>query len=881
MDEVNKSTDDVLIVDDNPDNLLVLSELLKRDGKKIRIARSGKLAMSSVELSPPSLILLDVNMPEMNGFEVCAQLKSKAETSKIPIIFISALTDTQSKIHSFEVGGVDYIEKPFNTSEVLARVNTHLSLAHLQRKQETENEELEAKIEKRTKELSEKNKQLLALNSTLTETSQLLEENRLKFQKIFESSPVGMAIFDNEENILQFNEKMIELTGYNLPDISKISQWFGFAYPDAAYRTEVVRLWNERLKNYTINENEFVPLETSFLCKNGEYKDLEFRFVAINNINLIIVIDQTQRNKASEQLKESEKKYRNTFEWAPIGIAQTRPEGILHANKQFCEILGYTQDEITHLNFAQITHPDDIELSKIQMSKVNSEPGISSAFEKRYIHKNGNVIWTSATLNSIYNDNGEFQYHIVSIKDITDHKLAEIQLLENKLFIQRITEQSPNIIYVFDIETKKNVFINKNLREILGYKSHEVPEDSTEMIEKLIHPDDVEQFKDYEAQVSIWGEGTVNEFEYRLKDAKGKWRWFFGQEKAFKQVDNTTISIIGVVSEITERKQTELELHKHKNHLADLVRERTDEIAQINEELQQTNEELMSANENLTEQKEIISNALVELQKAQAQLLQSEKMASLGVLVAGVAHEINNPVNFISASIAGFKSNLSFLSELITLYAKLAEGDVENTMIEIRKKEEYIDIKTLFSMFEEAIDIVNMGVERTTKIVKGLRTFARSGENQIEYYDVHQNMENTLVILHSQYKDRIEIVRNFGEIPIIECYPGQINQVFMNLLMNAIQAIENDGTIEIITSPISQSTIYIEIADTGTGIPKEMQSKIFDPFFTTKEVGKGTGLGLSIVYNIISAHGGRIELQSVVGEGSRFKIYLPIKPVAK
>lgn len=252
-------------------------------------------------------------------------------------------------------------------------------------------------------------------------------------------------------------------------------------------------------------------------------------------------------------------------------------------------------------------------------------------------------------------------------------------------------------------------------------------------------------------------------------------------------------------------------------------------------------------------------------------------MASLGVLVAGVAHEINNPVNFISSSIAGFKSNIKFLSELIELYAQLTNGNFEEIKQKIKEKETEIDLLSLFAMFEEAIHIIEIGVERTTKIVKGLRTFARSNENKIELYNIEDNIENTLVILHAQYKDRITIKRKYNQIPPIECYSGQINQVMMNLLINAIQAIENKGTIEINTFKSVNNYVCLSVKDNGTAIAPEMQPKIFDPFFTTKEVGKGTGLGLYIVYNIVNEHGGKIEFDSKLGEGTKFTVFLPQK----
>ena len=180
-------------------------------------------------------------------------------------------------------------------------------------------------------------------------------------------------------------------------------------------------------------------------------------------------------------------------------------------------------------------------------------------------------------------------------------------------------------------------------------------------------------------------------------------------------------------------------------------------------------------------------------------------------------------------------------------------------------------------MFKRSIEIIEVGIERTTKIVKGLKAFARSDEKKLETYDVHESIDNTLLILYNQFKNRIEINKEFGQIPEIECFPSQINQVIMNILNNAVQAIEDKGKIIIKTSLTNDHQVAIEIMDTGKGIPHEQFNHIFDPFFTTKDVGKGTGLGLSISYGIVKDHNGEIIVESELGKGTSFKIVLPVK----
>ncbi len=271
-----------------------------------------------------------------------------------------------------------------------------------------------------------------------------------------------------------------------------------------------------------------------------------------------------------------------------------------------------------------------------------------------------------------------------------------------------------------------------------------------------------------------------------------------------------------------------------------------------------------------------LENTRNELKNTQEQLIQSEKMASLGALVAGIAHEINNPINFINSSSIGLANNLPYLKELIKLHQIKNEENYDLVVEEIKKKEEFISLIELLAFFEKAIGHINIGVDRTTKIVKGLKSFARSDESALSRVDIHQNIENTLIILQNQIKYKIKIERDFCELPKIECYAGLINQVLMNILSNAIQAIEEKGIITISTGKIDDNEIFVSINDTGNGMDKECMNRVFDPFFTTKEAGKGTGLGLSIAYKNIDKHNGKIFVESKVQEGSTFTIKLPI-----
>ncbi len=292
-----------------------------------------------------------------------------------------------------------------------------------------------------------------------------------------------------------------------------------------------------------------------------------------------------------------------------------------------------------------------------------------------------------------------------------------------------------------------------------------------------------------------------------------------------------------------------------KNSLESKIAEKTqmaEQLRETNEELNAQQEELTYLNEMLIKTNEQLNSAYKDLKQTQTKLVQHEKMASLGMLVAGVAHEINNPLGAIS-------SNLSIYESITRKLEKKSSEDNE--------------IKQIIHNIESVNHINSMACERIVKIVRSLRSFARLDEADFKEADIYEGIEDTLIILNHRLKNKVELVKEFSDIPKIKCYPNQLNQVFMNIFANAIDAIKEKGTIWIKTY-CENNKIYIKIKDNGTGIKPEHVDKIFDPGFTTKGVGVGTGLGLSIVYNIIEGHKGNISVTSEVGKGTEFIIEL-------
>lgn len=285
----------------------------------------------------------------------------------------------------------------------------------------------------------------------------------------------------------------------------------------------------------------------------------------------------------------------------------------------------------------------------------------------------------------------------------------------------------------------------------------------------------------------------------------------------------------------------------------------------------------------LKKQNDNLSEAIQMLHNTQAQLVQAEKMSSLGVLTAGIAHEINNPINYVSVGAELLPELLEDLLHVCEHYEKIITTDSpvkRNEYLQQLKeyKEHILFDKTLHDIKNISNDIQS-GANRIKEIVSSLRNFSRVDKNKLVMTDIHDGINSTLIILGSQLKTGINIVKYYSPtLPQIPCSPGKINQVFMNILANAIQAIQPDeGTITIATRLHEEKDqISVTIQDTGGGIPEDIQDKIFEPFYTTKDVGKGTGLGLSISYSIVQDHNGEIEVKSKKGVGTQFVIYLPL-----
>jgi signal transduction histidine kinase len=287
--------------------------------------------------------------------------------------------------------------------------------------------------------------------------------------------------------------------------------------------------------------------------------------------------------------------------------------------------------------------------------------------------------------------------------------------------------------------------------------------------------------------------------------------------------------------------------------------------------------ELKKAAEELTRKNLRLNEALAALKRSQAKVLHQEKMASIGQLAAGVAHEINNPIGYVHSNLGTLQEYAGALLALIEGYATaLAADDPVHSRDTVRDMRERLDFDFIAGDLPQLLSESREGIERVTKIVQDLKDFSHVGRNEaMRPADLEKGLESTLNIVWNDLKYKVRVEKHYSPLPLVECHPSEINQVLMNLLINAGQAIAERGTIVLATGA-EDGEAWINISDSGCGIPDESLQRIFDPFYTTKPIGRGTGLGLAICYRIIAKHHGRIEVSSRVGAGTTFRVVLPV-----
>lgn len=595
----------------------------------------------------------------------------------------------------------------------------------------------------------------------------------------------------------------------------------------------------------------FYLLDKILMPSNTEKQYLGLLFMVLifgsSIISRWLIYSSEKQLKAEIALEESKRKLHAIFDhhFQLTGLIDTNGR-LQTANQTALQFANIKESEIIGKLFWDTPFWAESQKKEVKNAFNRAIKGEFVRFETFHHTPKGEVRNFDFSFKPVKDKNGRVIYVVPEGRDITEIRVAEESLKENELRLRNLSDNLPyGMTYQLDMgkdgEKREFTYVSAGVERIHELTASEVLKDATLLCKQLFE-EDLAHVAELENQAKENMTPFIAEARFKLPSGAIQWHLL---TSAPRIALNGHLIWDGIELDITKRKQVELEIEDYKNHLEKLVKERTEDLEAANEELLSSNEELYRTNKTINKQRAQLEQTLHQLKETQSQLVQTEKMASLGVLTAGVAHEINNPLNYILGSYSG---------------------------LQIVLKENYENNETVATLLKS----MKIGIYRATNIVKSLNQFSRSQDKLDEKCDIHSILDNCILILNNQLKDRIEVAKNYTEKPIvIEGNSGKLHQVFLNILTNSVHAIEKNGTIQIKTLA-HQKYISIEIIDSGSGISQKNLSKVMDPFFTTKDAGKGTGLGLSISYTIIKEHKGEIKFSSEENKGTIVKIKLPI-----
>ncbi|MBI5792169.1 MAG: PAS domain S-box protein [Rhodocyclales bacterium] len=556
--------------------------------------------------------------------------------------------------------------------------------------------------------------------------------------------------------------------------------------------------------------------------------------------------DQHRRIEEQEVRRASEERTRRLGEalqqtWQAIVIADTGLR-FEYVNPAFTRLFGYAVEELVGKSINLLAVDETLQVNPEQAAAIAASKGAFGGEVLRRA-KDGRHIPVLVNIAPIRDAQGRIINYVGTMADLTEFRQMQESLRESEEKFRSMSAAAYDAVIMLD-ENGVISFWNAAAEKIFGYAASEM---CGRDLHQALAPQRYQAA--YQAGFATFREtgcgaavGKTLELEAIRKGGEE-----FPMEISLSAVRHKDRWLaLGIVRDISERKRAERE-----------VRAYLDEVTRANAELKALNSKL---------------------EQAQGQLLQSEKMASIGLLAAGVAHEINNPIGFVNSNLGTLGSYVGDFLRLINAYEKAEEllRDREDAFAGVGAVKRDVDIayekEDVVSLMAES----SQGIERVKKIIQNLKDFSRiDSEEKWSPEDIHRGLESTLTVVWNELKYTCEVRKEYGALPLVECLLSQLNQVFMNLLVNAAQAIEKKGVITIRTG-VQNDSVWIEIADTGKGIAPENMKRLFDPFFTTKPVGKGTGLGLSVSYSIVEKHHGTIEVESVPGQGTTFRVRLPI-----
>lgn len=703
-------------------------------------------------------------------------------------------------------------------------------------------------------------------------SSQQRELENYKF--VFDQHAI-LSVTDAAGCILDANELFSKISGFSREElIGHDHRMLNSGYHLKSFFEEMWltigtgKVWQSNIRNRRKN-GEFYWVSTTivpFLGENGQ----PHKYVAI-------CIDITARVNTEEELQCSQQFSRGLSELVATSVIPNRGSKLIHANS----VTDFTHDELPGMNYGELAHPDSRELAyqRAEAMDAHSEYSINPKSDAE-----------TGVERSAANAEPPGEPAVL-VTGTTDTKRAEAAQLHAQQVLAQVVNANPMPKFVIDancVVTHWNkaceMITGISAADMVGTKNHwRAFYTERRLVLSDLVVNGVSEAEIIESHYSNPrcfplpdGAYNVDIFHPSLGE-HGLWL-----SCTAAPLINEQKQIVGALTtfrDITKQKFFEEELNHAHRDLEQLVQSRTAELEQANLRLAADVRNRERAEAVLLRRNMQLSELNARLNVVQEHLLQNEKMASIGQLAAGVAHEINNPIGYVHSNIGALETYLNDLFLILDAYARTenvlmidaaAHAELQRLKAELNLDFLRTDIPLLMAESKE-------GISRVSKIVQDLKDFSHVNSSQEwKWVDLHQGLNSTLNVVNNEIKYKAEVVKEYGVLPEIECLPSEINQVFLNLLVNAAHAIaDTERGIITLRSGCDDLRVWIEVADTGSGIAPENLKRIFDPFFTTKPIGKGTGLGLSLSYGIVTKHGGSIEVDSKVGTGTTFRVILP------
>ncbi|MGD0591142.1 MAG: PAS domain S-box protein [Bacteroidota bacterium] len=894
----------ILNVDDSVEYLRTHSHFLKSEGYKVLEATTGNECLRLTKKHKPDLILLDVVLPDIYGIEVCRQIKTNVDTKQTLILLISGYEiGSDAQVRGFGAGADDYLVKPISKNELLA----HVRVMERIKRSEDELREVALLLEQRVKERTKE-----------------LEKTNQKYRLIAEKTTDVIWLMNFKGESIYVSPSIEKFTGYTVEEY--LSQSI-----DDRFTLESAQIAKDRLskelahvgKKFDELKDYILKIELEYKCKDGTtqwgellitpYFDNQEKLIGIHGVTRNI----TERKRAAEVLRESEEKYRSFVDGANEAILVLQEGVVKFVNLRAVEVAGYLGTDIMGKHFREYIYPDDRQMVVDNyVKRMKGEPA-PSRYEFRMLSVDGNVKWVE--MNTVQIDWNGKPASLIFLTDITERKRAEESLRKSEEKYRSIFENVQDVYFetLLDgtiLEVSPSIeFISRgqyHRADLIGRSMNDFYADINDR---------------YTIIVALQKTGSATDFEVRLKNRDGSFILCSISAKINFDAKGQPDKIIGSMHDITERKRVEEALQEselrfrslYENATIGLYRTTPDgnillanpalvkmlgyasfqKLAERNLEKEgfESSSQRKEFLEKIERGGEVIGyeskwirqdgTAIFVLESARAirdshgktlyydgtvediterklleeQMRQMQKLEELGTLAGGIAHDFNNILGIILAYITS---------------TKRFKGDTKK-----------LDL---------AVDTIVKAVDRGKTLVQQILTFARKTETEFGPVNVNGVVMEIMTMIFETFPKVLTYAQNFDKsITFINADRSQLHQALLNLCVNARDAMSSGGLLTINTRMVSvvslrhqhpgaaaSSYVCIEVSDTGEGMTEEIRKRIFEPFFTTKEIGKGTGLGLSVVFGVVQTHKGFIDVESELGKGTTFRLYLPASQAA-